>query len=177
METNNLTSINVYVANRALYENGTDNGLWIDITAFYDKSEFLEDVTVKLGVLDEKGLIYIDWDENGNRFINTNFIYDSIFDMINYINENKDKEEPIMLYIERFYSKFITDFDYFIEKFNSAYEGYFDTKRDFGEYIFSQLDTGGIPSIFIQYFDVDSYTETLFITDYIFIKGYVFRRY
>lgn len=177
METNNLTSINVYVTNRTIYENGTDNGLWIDITDFSDKSEFLEDVTVKLGVLDEKGLIYIDWDEQANKFINESVIYDSIFELLNYINENKHLKEPIFKYIDNLWSGNIDNFSDFIESFECRYRGEYDSEKDFAEEIFDQFDHKEIPDIYTMYFDIDAFSRDIFINDYVFIDGYVFDRY
>lgn len=170
-------AINVYVANRALYENGTDNGFWVDITDFYDKDEFLEDVTVKLGVLDEKGLIYIDWDEQANKFINESVIYDSIFELVNYLNENKHLEAPIFKYIENLWSGNIDNFSAFIESFECLYRGEYDSEKDFAYEVFDQFDHKGVPDIYTMYFDVDAFSRDIFINDYVFCDGYVFDRY
>ncbi len=60
-----------------------------------------------------------------------------------------------------------------VENFRDSYEGDFPDKKDFIYYLVEEY---GYPEDMELYFDYDQYATTLFINDYVYYDGHVFRR-
>ena len=64
-----------------------------------------------------------------------------------------------------------------ISAFEEDYEGKYDSEEDFASYIVSELyDLERMMGNLSYYFDYKVFARDLFLSDYIFEDGYVFRR-
>ena len=63
------------------------------------------------------------------------------------------------------------------DNFREAYQGKWDSEKDFAEFIVDECGMlHGTPDFVKNYFDYEAFARDLFIDDYYFDSGFVFRR-
>ena len=94
---------------------------------------------------------------------------DTFDNIMEFAKLDDDQQEAYEAYVDCFSDD---DFD----KFRERYCGTWDSERDFAEHIVEECYNLEGFGFLASYFDYDAYARDLFIDDYYFTDGYVFRR-
>ena len=99
------------------------------------------------------------------------FIDEEVFDkIIAFIQMDDDKQKAFKAYVSATGDDSISDFE-------DSYEGEYDSEEDFATHIVNECyDLERMMGNLSYYFDYKAFARDLFISDYIFEDGYVFRR-
>lgn len=167
--TANGTEPAVYVGTYAKYNDGNLFGQWIDVSSFYDYDEFM-DYLHRLHADEADPEFMVQDFENFPRalYSETCVCDEDWFDKIKMIAES-DQKEAIEAYID-----YYGDFDE--RDFEDRYEGAWDSEEDFAEYLVDEIGMENIQNK-DYYFDYEKFARDLFISDYDYCDGYVFRSY
>ena len=159
----------VYVGTYAKYNDGNLFGQWIDVSSFYDYDEFM-DYLHRLHADEADPEFMVQDYENFPRslYSETCVCEEDWFDKIKMIAES-DQKEAIEAYID-YYG------DFNERDFEDRYEGAWDSKEDFAEYLVDEIGMENIQNK-DYYFDYEKFARDLFLSDYYFCDGYVFRSY
>ena len=98
------------------------------------------------------------------------------FDLIREFAElDDDEREAFEVYVAAFGSS--RDDSTIFDKFREAYCGKRDSEIDFTYNLVDEIDyLQGVPDRVVSYFDYEAFARDLFINDYYFDSGFVFRR-
>ena len=96
---------------------------------------------------------------------------EATFDKIKaYIDMEDDRQKAYNAYVSATGNDSISDFE-------EDYEGEYDSEEEFAEYIVKECyDLDKMMGNLAFYFDYKAFARDLFLSDYIFEDGYVFRR-
>ena len=64
---------------------------------------------------------------------------------------------------------------YLTSKFEEAYEGEYDSEKAYAEYLVDEMGILDKMGTLSYYFDYDQYARDLFMTDYMYLDGVVYR--
>lgn len=166
----------VYVGTYGKYASGSLRGVWLDLTAFDDYDEFL--AVCRYIHRDEADPEFMAQDFEGfpREWYTEGFMSEREFDLIKEFAELDDKErEAFEVYVSAFGSS-MDDCGIF-DDFREAYQGKWDSEEEFAEQLADDccmLDN--VPESVKMYFDYAAFARDLFIGDYYFESGFVFRR-
>ena len=147
-------------------------GLWIDLTTFYDYDDFLNFCYAIHADEEDPELMFQDYEAFPKKWYD-----ESSFD--------EDSFEAVREYCD-LCDKYSTDaVDAFIdwgceelEHFEDCYVGEYDSEEDFAREIVNDCyDLEKQMGHLANYFDYDAYARDLFMYDYYYDNGYVFRHY
>jgi len=62
-----------------------------------------------------------------------------------------------------------------ISDFEEAYQGHYSSKLEFGQELANEMIPNNCPEFLSRYFDYEQFTYDIFLGDYWFQDGYVFR--
>lgn len=156
-------SISVYVSTFSKYNNGSLAGEWVDITDFNDWEEFIEYCKNIHSDEEEPEMFFQDFD----NFPKIELCEDTFEAIQEYSkHENTDALDA-----------FIDIYGYLnFDDFDDKYQGEFNSKEDFARYLVNECygieRTMGNLS---YYFDYNAFARDIFVCDYDFSNGYVFR--
>ena len=163
----------VYVGTYAKYNSDLGIwGMWVDMVACGDYDTFME-VCHKLHA-DESGqaeLMFQDYENFPESWYSESGIDEDTFDkIIEYAKLDEDDQEAYEAFVDSF-----SEDD--MEKFKERYMGKWDSEEDFAEHIISECyDLDGMMGHLASYFSYSAYARDLYLDDYFFTDGYVFRR-
>ena len=164
----------LYVGTYHKYNCGSLFGMWLDLTKFDSLDEFYN------------ACRYLHKDENDPEFMFQDYsgfpeawysecsMGEARFNLIQqYADLDDDEKDAFKAYCE---CKSVgLDEDVF-DNFRDAYEGEFDSEEEFAEHVVDEcgmLDS--MPENIQMYFDYEAYARDLFLNDFTFWNGYVFR--
>lgn len=173
----------VYVGTYRKYNNGSLDGMWLDLASFYDYEEFMNVCAYLHRDEDDPELMFQDWDNVPEDWQTESDFDEDTFDKIReWANMDSDEQEAF----EAFMNAFGEDD---IDSFRERYEGQYDDMEEFARYIVEETGllilphSGYIPNEVraqfeqvAKYFDFERYAEDL-ECDYTWEDGYVFRNY
>jgi len=167
----------IYVGTYGKYNGGSIFGAWLDLTTFADYEEFLQ-VCAALHE-DEKEPEFMAQDFSGfpESLYTEGFLSEREFNLIQeYAKLDEDKKEAFEVFDGAF-GNTQEDVEIF-DEFNDQYIGQWRSEEDFAEDLVIELGIlDEVPEDLKNYFDYKAYARDLFIDDYYFESGYVFRRY
>ena len=158
-------SISVYVSTFSKYNNGNLNGEWVDITDFSDWEEFIEYCKNIHSDEENPEFMYQDFE----NFPEIELCEDTFELLQEYANhENKDALDA-----------FIKIHGYLnFNEFNDKYQGEFNSKEDFARHLVNECyDIERTMGNLSYYFDYNAFARDIFVCDYDYSNGYVFRSY
>ncbi len=161
----------LYVGTYAKYNEGSIFGEWIDLTKCGSYDEFME-VCHKLHADEEDPeLMFQDYENFPHPWYSESGIDEEVFDKIIKFSElDEDEQEAYREFVDSFSED---DFDSFKER----YQGKWDSEKDFAEHIVDECyNLDDMMGSLSSYFDYEAYARDLFIEDYYFSNGFVFRR-
>ena len=160
----------VYVGTYRKYNEGSLYGMWVDLVACGNYDTFIE-VCHKLHA-DESDpeLMFQDYENFPEKWYSESCMNEDTFDNImEFAKLDDDQQEAYEAYVDCFSDD---DFD----KFRERYCGTWDSEKDFAEHIVEECYNLEGFGFLASYFDYEAYARDLFIDDYYFTDGYVFRR-
>lgn len=171
----------VYVGTYRKYNNGSLDGMWLDLTSFCDYDEFMDVCAYLHRDEDDPELMFQDWDNIPDCWRDESYFDEQTFDKIReWADMDSDEQEAF----DAFMGVFGEDD---IDSFRERYEGQYDDMEEFARYIVEETGlltlphSGYIPNEVraqfenvAEYFDFERYAEDL-ECDYTWEDGYVFR--
>ena len=161
----------VYVGTYSKYNDGNLFGMWVDLVKCGDYDTFMEVCHNLHADEEDPELMYQDYECFPNAWYSESGIDEDTFDkIIEYAELDEDDREAF----EEFTDSFGNDsFDSFKER----YMGKWDSEKDFAEHIVDECyNLDDMMGHLASYFDYEAFARDLFIDDYYFTDGYVFRR-
>ena len=161
----------IYCGTYCKYNNSSLFGAWLDMRMFDSYDEFIE-VCKKLHADEEDPeLMFQDYQCFPSQWYCESCMDEETFDKIKAFVE---MDEPL----QRAFRVYISDTgDDSISGFEENYEGEYDSEEDFAQHILSECyDLDEMMGNLSIYFDYKAYARDLFMSDYTFDDGYVFRR-
>lgn len=161
----------VYVGTYSKYNDGNLFGMWVDLVKCGDYDTFMEVCHNLHADEEDPELMYQDYECFPNAWYSESGIDEDTFDkIIEYAELDEDDREAF----EEFTDSFGNDsFDSFKER----YMGKWDSEKDFAEHIVDECyNLDDMMGHLASYFDYEAFARDLFIDDYYFTNGYVFRR-
>jgi antirestriction protein len=167
----------LYVGTYGKYNAGRLHGKWLDLTEYSDKEEFLEackevhktEHDPEYMFQDKEGLLY----KMPKTWLSESHISDEVFEFMEAFEDDTDKGEAFLSWLSC--TGYKGDFSYLITTFEEAYEGEYDSTKAYAEYLIDEtgiLDKMGDLS---SYFDYEAYARDLFMSDYMYLDGVVYR--
>lgn len=161
----------VYVGTYSKYNDGNLFGMWVDMVKCGDYDTFMEVCHNLHADEEDPELMYQDYECFPKAWYSESGIDEDTFDkIIEYAELDEDDREAF----EEFTDSFGNDsFDSFKER----YMGKWDSEKDFAEHIVDECyNLDDMMGHLASYFDYEAFARDLFIDDYYFTDGYVFRR-
>lgn len=163
----------LYVGTYRKYNEGdiATFGMWVDLLACGNYDTFME-VCHKLHAdEDDPELMFQDYENLPSCWYSESGIDEATFDkIIEYAELDKDMREAYEEYLNCMSGDSI-------QRFKECYMGEWDSEEDFAEHIVNECyDLERIMGRLSYYFDYKAYARDLFIEDYYYSGGYVFRR-
>ena len=161
----------LYVGTYAKYNSGSLSGMWVDLTTFYDCDDFLNFCNALHA--DEKypELMFQDFQNMPKAFYCESGINAETFGKINdyyKLCQHYDKA-AVDAYID-----YNNNFD--MDGFENDFCGEYDSEEDFSREIVNDCyDLEKQMGHLAMYFDYEAFAHDLFITNYVYNNGYVFR--
>ena len=166
----------VYVGPYGKYNSGSLRGVWLDLTTFADYDEFL--AVCRYIHRDEREPEFMaqDFTDFPREFYTEGFMSEREFDVIQeFAKLDDDDKEAFEVYVAAFGSS--RDDVSIFDNFREAYQGKWDSEEDFTYNLVDEIGfLQGVPDSVANYFDYAAFARDLFIDDYYFDSGFVFRR-
>ena len=161
----------VYVGTYRKYNDGMLFGMWVDMVKCGDYDTFMEVCHVLHADEDDPELMYQDFECFPEAWYSESGIDADTFDKImEYAELEDDDREAYEAFVDAFSNESI-------DSFKERYMGQWDSKKDFAEHIVNECyNLDDMMGHLASYFDYASYAYDLFIDDFYFTDGYVFRR-
>lgn len=159
----------LYVSTYGKYSSGYLTGAWINLQACGDPETFYN--VIKAFHADEKFPEYMFQDFCGfpEELCQECGGVDNIFTYIEALKNGHDPE-ALAAYLQYFDVDQISDFE-------NCFLGAFDSELDFTYYLVEEMELLKDAGTLELYFNYKAYARDIFINDYVFINGFVFRRY
>ena len=162
----------VYIGTYRKYNEGSLFGAWLDITKFENYDEFIS--VCKFLHRDEADpeLMAQDYECFPESLYCESIMGEDTFNKIKEYGElDDDKKEAYMIYLDGGLGK--ED----IESFEDAYMGKYDSEEDYAYQLFNECyDIEKMMGSLSSYMDYAAVARDLFISDYYYEDGHVFRR-
>lgn len=161
----------LYVGTYAKYSNGSLSGMWVDLTTFDDVEEFVTFCAALHADEKHPELMFQDFQNIPEAFYCESGISEKMFDKIN------DYYRLCQSYDKAAIDAYIDDNNGDMDGFEEAFCGEYASETDFAEHLmpFDEIESE-IGYKYATYFDYDAYARDLFINDFTYNNGYVFRR-
>lgn len=161
----------IYCGTYGKYNEGSLFGAWLDLRTFDSYDEFIEVCNQLHADEEDPELMFQDYQCFPEQWYSESYMDEATFDKIKaYIDMEDDRKKAYNAYVSATGNDSISDFE-------EDYEGEYDSEEEFAEYIVKECyDLDKIMGNLAFYFDYKAFARDLFISDYIFEDGYVFRR-
>ena len=160
----------VYVGTYAKYNDGNLFGMWVDLTKCGDYDTFMEVCHSLHADEEDPELMYQDYECFPSVLYSESGIDEDTFGKImEYANLDDDDREAYEAFTDSFGNESF-------ESFKERYMGKWDSEKDFAEHIVDECYNLEGMGFLASYFDYEAYARDLFIEDYYFSEGFVFRR-
>jgi antirestriction protein len=171
-----LSEAHIYVGTYAKYNEGSIFGKWMDLSDFSDKSEFLAACRELHQDESDPELMFQDWENIPSALISESWLSDNIFEIIDVVSElSETQQEAFSVWLNYtnhdIVSEDITDL---LVSFEEDYQGEFQNEEDYAYDLVEQCYD--LPEFAKTYFDYKKFARDLFIGDYWYDNGFVFRR-
>ena len=166
----------VYVGTYHKYNCGSLRGVWLDLTTFADYDEFL--AVCRHIHRDEISPEFMaqDFTDFPSEFYTEGFMSEREFDVIQeFAKLDDDDKEAFEVYAAAFGSS--RDDVSIFDNFREAYCGKWSSEEEYAEQLVEDCCMlEGAPEFLKSYFNYAAFARDLFIDDYYFDSGFVFRR-
>ena len=173
---NNLSEARIYVGTYAKYNNGSIFGEWMDLSDFSDSKEFYDACKELHSDEEDPELMFQDYENIPESLICESWLSDNIFEVIKSVSDlSETQQEAFAVWCNNeSYDITSEDIDNLISSFEDDYQGKYKDEEDYAYEIVEQCYN--LPEFAKTYFDYEKFARDLFIGDYWFENGFVFRR-
>lgn len=171
----NLSEARVYVGTYAKYNNGSIYGKWLDLSDYSDKEEFYEACRELHSDEPDPEYMFQDWENIPSSLIGESYMSDNLFEVIEAVSElDENDAEAFSLWLNNGSHDIDTDdIDGLIDSFREDYQGAYKDEEDYAYEVVEQCYD--LPEFAKTYFDYEKFARDLFISDYWYEDGHVFR--
>ena len=171
----NISEARIYVGTYAKYNGGSILGKWLDLSDYSDKEEFYEACRELHKDEQDPEFMFQDWEYIPSDLIGESWLAENIFEIIEAIDElDDDKKAAFEVWLNHgsydITTKDITDL---IRSFEDDFQGAYNDEEDYAYEIVEECYD--LPEFAKIYFDYAKFARDLFMGDYWFEDGYVFR--
>lgn len=171
----NISEARIYVGTYAKYNGGSIFGKWLDLSDYSDKEEFYEACRELHKDEQDPEFMFQDWEYIPSDLIGESWLAENIFEIIEAIDElDDDKKAAFEVWLNHgsydITTKDITDL---IRSFEDDFQGAYNDEEDYAYEIVEECYD--LPEFAKIYFDYVKFARDLFMGDYWFEDGYVFR--
>lgn len=171
----NILEAKIYVGTYAKYNQGSIYGKWLSLTDYFDKGEFYNACNELHSDEEDPELMFQDWENIPSGLITESSFSDNIFGIIEAVGKLDEKSAFNVWMNNGFYDLNSNDISDVFSSFKDEYQGEYDSEEDYAyEIVESCYD---LPEIAKAYFDYEKLSRDLFVTDYWFDSGFVFRNF
>jgi len=171
----NLMHSKVYVGTYAKYNNGSIKGDWIELSNFSSLEEFYEFCSELHADETDPEFMFQDWENIPSELISESSLSENIFSIIEKISDLQyNTLEAFSTWVSIGNHNIASDdIDSLFESFEEDYQGCYNSEEDFAYQI---IDECYDLSDFVKsYFDYERFARDLFMSDYTYENGHVFR--
>lgn len=171
----NLLEARIYVGTYAKYNEGSIFGKWMDLSDYSDSEEFYDACRELHNDEEDPELMFQDWEYIPSALIGESWLADNIFEIIEAVsNLNETQQEAFGVWLNYTSHDIASeDIDDLISSFEDEYQGKYKNEEDFAYDIVEQCYE--LPEFSKTYIDYEKFANDLFICDYYYEDGYVFR--
>lgn len=171
----NLSEARIYVGTYAKYNEGSIFGKWLDLSDYSDSEEFYDACRELHNDEEDPELMFQDWEYIPSALIGESQLANNIFEIIEAVsNLNETQQEAFGVWLNYTNHDIASeDIDDLISSFEEDYQGEYKDEEDFAYDIVEQCYD--LPEFAKTYFDYEKFARDLFIGDYYYEDGYVFR--
>ncbi|MDP4201109.1 MAG: antirestriction protein ArdA [Bacteroidota bacterium] len=171
----NLSEARIYVGTYAKYNEGSLFGKWMDLSDYSGRDEFYE--ACRQLHIDEADpeLMFQDWENIPSSLIGESWLVDNAFEIIEAVSDlSETQQEAFSVWLD-YTSRDITNEDItsLISSFEDDYQGEYKDEEDYAYDLVEECYD--LPEFAKTYFDYEKFARDLFIGDYWFEDGFVFR--
>lgn len=171
----NISEARIYVGTYAKYNGGSIFGKWLDLSDYSDKEEFYKACRELHKDEQAPEFMFQDWEYIPSDLIGESWLAENIFEIIEAIDElDDDKKAAFEVWLNHgshdITTKDITDL---IRSFEDDFQGAYNDEEDYAYEIVDECYD--LPEFAKTYFDYAKFARDLFMGDYWFEGGYVFR--
>lgn len=160
----------LYVGTYGKYNDGSIDGMWVDMTTFSDEEDFFDFCRLLHHDEADPEFMFQDYENMPYELYNECLCPDEIAKIIAFANETEEHREVMEAYVSNYgWSEQLTWDDV-----SERYQGKFDSEEEFAEHIFDGLYAYEMPDFARRYFDYEAFARDLFMGDYTFVDGHVF---
>lgn len=175
--TSILSNARVYVSTYRQYNNGSLFGSWLDLSDYSDKDEFFEACRELHSGEEDAEYMFQDWENIPEGLISESWISANFFVLRDAVEDLSDTEqEAFFIWCDHnscdMDKREVCDL---VQDFQDSYQGEYNSEEDFACQIVEECYD--LPEFAKTYFDYKKFARDLFISDYWFENGFVFRKY
>lgn len=167
----------IYVGTYAKYNDGDLDGTWFELKKYETYQDFIDDCKRYHRDEEDPELFFQDWEYIPEKWISESTLDERFFDLKDVILKCLTPQEEEAFYVwlnDIFYDDFEKNAQEIVDSFLEVYFGHYESERDFA--MDEVVAYGDMEHLLACYFDYDAYARDLFIDDYTFVKGYVFKQ-
>ena len=175
MEAATLSEARVYVGTYGKYNNGSLFGAWLDLSDYSDKEDFYEACRELHKDEEDAEYMFQDWENVPENLIGESWISENFFTLRDAVEKLCDTEQEAFFVWCNYKSHDLSeeDADDLVRDFQDEYQGQYDDEEDFAYQIVEECYD--LPEFAKTYFDYKQFARDLFMCDYWFDDGFVFR--
>lgn len=171
-QTNGSDSPALYCGTYGKYNSGNLSGMWVDVSTFDDYEDFVNFCLAIHADEEDPELMFQDYESFPKKWYNESRFDEDSFEAVREYSDLCDK------YSTDAVDAFIDWGCEELEHFEDCYVGEYDSEEDFAREIVNECyDLENMMGDLANYFDYDAYARDLFMCDYYYDNGYVFRTF
>ena len=171
----NISEARIYVGTYAKYNEGSIEGKWLDLSDYSDKEEFYEACRELHKDEHDPELMFQDWEYIPSGLIGESWLSDNIFEIIEAIDDmDDDKKVAFEVWLNHeSYDLSSKDINDLISSFEYDFQGAYKDEEDYDDEDVEECYV--LPEYAKSYFYYVKFDRDLFMNEYWFDGGYVFR--
>lgn len=171
----NISEARVYVGTYGKYNAGSLFGKWLNLSDYSDKDEFYVACRELHSDEEDPEFMFQDYENIPEDLISESWISDKIFDVLEALDDMEEsQQEPFLIWCNnRSHSFADKDIYDLIRGFEDDYMGAYEDEEDYAYNFVEQCYD--LPEFALSYFDYEKFARDLFMCDYWFEAGFVFR--
>lgn len=170
-----LKEARIYVGTYGKYAGGSIAGAWLNLDAYESKDEFIEACLELHKDESDAELMFQDWENIPDGLTGESWLSENFFELRNEIAElSLGEQEAFWAWCEDCPYDILSESPHnLLEAFRECYLGCYESEEDFA-YEFVE-ECYALEDFARSYFDYEKFARDLFMGDYHYADGYVFR--